>query len=199
MESRTRAIRLEDLHFDADETMRDFSSWLGLPYQDILLESTFNGIPYVIKRDGIAWHGRRAEQVQRQPRYLSLKDRALQYATLYENFADWNYPCPKILGNPIVRSIVFVSLFLLPMKMEIVAARAVFKNKILPAVRQGSISVPIKSVLRFGVCRLRIIWLWVTAFIRRCAYRTTLLRVEWRPLERRDIRTEAQQETNELR
>jgi hypothetical protein len=178
MESRTRAIRFEDLHCDLAKTMRDLSDWLGLRYQSTLLDSTFNGIPWVVTRDGEAWSGPRLEQVQRSSRNLSRKDRALLFALFYDNFVEWNYPCPKIFGHPIVRWTVFASLFLLPTKMEIIAARAVFKHRILPAVRNGSASRAIRSLLGIGFCRLRIIWLLVPAFCRRCAYGATLLQVD---------------------
>jgi hypothetical protein len=186
MESRTRTIRFEDLHSDTAETMRDLSGWLGLPYQATLLDSTFNGIPYVIKRDGTAWSGRRLEQVQRRWRYLSRKDRALLFAVFYENFLNWNYPCRSIFGNPLFRCIVFVSLFLAPMKTEIIAARAILKRRILPAVRRGNISLAIKSLLAIGFCRLKIIYLLASVLFRRCAYETTLLQVDHkrRPPER---------------
>lgn len=178
MESRTRTIRFEDLHCDTADTMRDLSDWLGLAYQVTLLDSTFNGIPWVVTRDGKAWSGQRLEQVQRHSWDLSRKDRGLLFAVLYENFADWNYPCPTIFGNPIVRCIVFVSLFLVPMKMEIIAARGVFKRWILPSVRHGNMSAAIKSLLGIGFYRLKIIGLLVPAFFRRCVYGTRLLQVE---------------------
>jgi hypothetical protein len=188
MESRTRTIRFEDLHRDTAETMRDLSDWLGLPYQATLLDSTFNGIPWMVARDGNAWSGPRLEQVERHSRNLSFKDRALLFALFHENFVDWNYPCPRIFGHTIVRCLVFVSLFLFPMKMEIIAARGVFKRWILPAVRQGNISRAIKSLLGIGFYRLKIIGLLTPAFLRRCIYGTTLLQVDHkrRPLERRD-------------
>jgi hypothetical protein len=178
MESRTRTIRFEDLHSDIADTMRDLCDWLGLPYQSTLLDSTFNGIPWVVMRDGKAWSGRRVEQVQRNSRNLSRKDQALLFALFYENFVEWDYPCPKIFGHAIVRWIVFVSLFLLPMKTEIVAARAVFKHRILPSLRRGKIWSAIKSILGIGFCRLRIIGLLAPAFFRRCVYGTTLLQVD---------------------
>jgi hypothetical protein len=188
MESRTRTIRFEDLHSDTAYTMRDLSDWLGLTYQATLLDSTFNGIPWVVTRDGKAWSGRRLEQVQRHSGHLSRKDRALLFAVLYENFADWDYPYPKIFGHPIVRCIAVVSLFLFPMKMEFIAARAVFKRRILPAARHGNVSAAIKSVLGIGFCRLKIMWLLGSVFFRRCAYGTTLLQVDHKrlPAERRD-------------
>jgi hypothetical protein len=158
--------------------MRDLSDWLGLPYQSTLLNSTFNGIPWVFKGDGKVWSGRRLEQVQRQSKNLSRKDRALLFALFYDNFVEWNYPCPKIFGQAIVRCVVFVSLFLLPMKTEIVAAQAIFKRTVLPALRHGKILPLIKSLLGIGFCRLKIIWLLAPAFFRRCVYGTTLLQVD---------------------
>jgi len=189
MESRTRTIRFEDLHCDPAETMRDISDWLGLAYRTTLLDSTFNGIPYVVTRDGKAWSGARLEQIQRHSWYLSPKDRALLYALLYENFTDWNYPCPKIFRHAIVRLAVFVSLLLVPMKMEIVAARAVFKRRMLPALRHGDVPPAITSLLGIALCRLKIVWRLASAFVRRFAYRTTLLQVDnkKRALERRDV------------
>lgn len=188
MESRTRTIRFEDLHCATAETMRDLSDWLGLPYQSTLLESTFNGIPYVIARDGKAWSGQRLEQVQRRSLNLSGKDRALLFALFYHNFVDWGYPCPKILGFLIVRCIVFFSLIPLPMKTEIIAARVIFKRTILPSVRHGILLSVIASLLGIGFCRLKIIWLLVPAFFRRSAYGTTLLQLghKRRPVEQRD-------------
>jgi hypothetical protein len=178
MESRTRAIRFEDLHSDLGQTMRDLSEWLGLPYQATLLDSTFNGIPWVVTRDGKAWSGRRSEQVQRRSGNLSPKDRALMFAVFYENFVDWGYPCPKIFGHAVVRCIVFVSLFLFPTKMEITAARAVIKHSILPSLRHGDISRVITSLRGIGVCRLKIIWRLARAFFRRYIYGTALLQLD---------------------
>jgi hypothetical protein len=188
MESRTRTIRFEDLHSDTVRTIHDLCDWLGLPYQATLLESTFNGIPLVTKSDGKVWSGPRLERVQRYAPNLSPKDRALLYALLYENFIDWNYPCPKIFGNPVVRCLVFVSLVAFPMKMEIIAARGLFKRWILPAVRKGNLLRAIKSLLGMGFYRLKIIQLLVPSFFRRCVSGTTLLQVDHkpRPAERRD-------------
>jgi hypothetical protein len=178
MGSRTLAIRFEDLHCDTAETMRDLADWLGLSYQQTLLDSTFNGIPYVVMRDGKAWSGRRLEQAQRNPRNISFKDRALLFALFYENFVAWNYPCPKRFRNPIVRCSVVVLLFLVPMKMELLVAGAIFKRSILPSVRHGRISIVIKSLLRIVLYRLAVIWLLVPECFRRCTYGTTLLQVD---------------------
>jgi hypothetical protein len=119
---------------------------------------------------------------------------------LYENFVEWNYPCPKIFGNPMVRWVVFLSLFLVPMKMEIVAARAVFKERTLPSLRKGNIWAMIKFLSRIALCRVVIIGLLAPAFFRRCAFGTTLLRIDHkrRPLERREDGARAARNETEL-
>jgi hypothetical protein len=188
MESRTRTIRFEDLHCDAAETIRDLTAWLDLPYQATLADSTFNGIPYVVKRGGKAWSGARLDQTQRQSSNLSRKDRALLHALFYENFVEWNYPCPKMFGHPIIRCIVFVALFLVPMKTEMIAARAVFKRRIMPALRQGKTWHAIRCLLGIGFCRFQIISLLIPVFFRRFVYGTALLQVDHQspPQERCD-------------
>jgi Sulfotransferase family len=177
MESRTHVIRFEDLHRDTAATMHDLADWLGLAYQETLLDSTFNGVPWVVTRDGEAWTGRRLAQVQRHSRNLSRKDRALLFALFYQNFADWNYPFPKVFGHLMVRCFVFSSLFLVPMKMEFTAARVVFKRRILPSLRRGAILPAIRSTLAIGLCRVKIIRLMASVFFRRFAHGTTLLQV----------------------
>jgi hypothetical protein len=178
MESRTRTIRFEDLHSKTSDTMRDLADWLGLPYQPTLFDSTFNGVPYLNTQDGKTWSGRRLEQVERRSRHLSPKDRSLLFTLFYENFLDWDYPCPKIFGNPIIRFMVFASLFLLPMNTEIIAAQAVFKRRILPSLRHGNIWRAMMSLLAVGFCRLKLIGLLVPAFFERCAHPTTLLQID---------------------
>jgi hypothetical protein len=174
MESRTRAIRFEDLHSDTGPAMRDLAAWLGLPYQATLLDSTFNGIRYVVTRNGQTWSGPRPEQVQRSSQNISCKDRSLLFALLYENFSAWDYSCPEIFGTPVVRCLVLLLLPLLPMKMEIIVARAVVKRRVLPSLRRGNIVIVINSLLRIVFCRLAIMWLLMRECSRRLLYRKTL-------------------------
>jgi hypothetical protein len=178
MESRTRAVRFEDLHCATAETMRDLSHWLGLAYRATLIESTFNGIPWVVVRNGIAWSGSRPEQARRNLRYISLNDRGLLFALFYKNFETWNYPYPKLFRNFMVRCIVFVSLVLIPMKVEIMGARAIFRSRILPALRHGKISVVINSLLRIVFYRMAIISLFTLEFVGRCTRGKALLQLD---------------------
>jgi hypothetical protein len=194
MESRTRTVRFEDLHSDPGEIIGEVADWLSLPYQPSLLDSTFNGIPWVVSGNGKTWSGRRVEQVQRSSRNLSAKDRALLYAFFYENLADWDYPCPKIFGNAIARALVFVSLFALPTKMEIITARAIFKRWILPSLRQGNLWAAAMSVLGIVFYRLKILRLLASAFFRRCAHGVTLLQIARLPELRDDGASAAKSE-----
>lgn len=177
MESRTKAIRFEDLHCNLAGTMHDLCDWLGLRYQPTLLNSTFNGIPWVVKRDGVSWTGPRLEQVQRRSWNVSSKDRALLYAVFYENFVAWNYPCPRIFRYRTVRCMVALALFLAPMKTEFIGGRAILKRKILPSLQHGNIWPAIKALRGIGLVRLKVMQLITGDVLRRCAFGTTLLQV----------------------
>jgi hypothetical protein len=178
MESRTRAVRFEDLHGDIARTMRDLSDWIGLPYQAALLESTFNGIPYVVTRGGKTWSGPRAEQGQRHFRNMSLKDRTLVFALFYENFLAWRYPCPKILGRPVARFLVLFLFPLVPMRMEIIVARAVLRRRVLHALRHANIPTAVVSLIRMLLSRLAITWVLLREAARRIAHRKTSLQIK---------------------
>jgi hypothetical protein len=177
MESRTRAIRFEDLHRDTAQTMRDLADWLGLPYRTSLLDSTFNGTPYVVTRDGSTWSGPRPQKAQRSSQHISSMDRALLFALFHENFLAWNYPCPAIFGQPIIRCLVLFLFPLLPMKMEVIVARAVLKRRVLPSLRHGNIAIATKSLLRMLLSRLAIFGFLVREASRRLAYRKALLQI----------------------
>ncbi len=177
MEARTCTVRFEDLHCRHPETMRHLAAWLGIPFQPALLCSSFNGIPYVVKRDGVSWTGARPEQAQRRSSALSPKDRALLFAVFYDNFAAWEYPCPAIFGDVIVRILVFCAFCLFPMKMEWISARAVFRLRVLPAVRDGDNWIAVKSIGAIAHCRLKIIRLLGGILFKRSSARPALLSV----------------------
>jgi len=177
MELRTRAIRFEDLHCDIAGTMSNVADWLGIPYRATLLDSTFNGIPYLVTRDGVTWSGPRPQQAQRQASHLWPKDRALLFVLFYENFVQWHYPCPRILKHLLVRCLLLTSL-VLPMKMEIVAAKQIWKRSVLPSLRRRNFARAMKSLAGIGLCRMKIIRLFVSVFFQRCAHDTKLLPVD---------------------
>ena len=176
-ETQSVALRFEDLHRDPEGTMRAVCSRLEIPFQPALLDSTFNSTPYVVKKNGVAWSGRRPQQIGRQSPYLSRRDRALLYALFRENFEQWGYSCPDLFKYRIVRCAVAVSLFLVPMKTEILSAREVLKLRIGPAMRRAEIGPATKSTLSIILVRLRIMSLLIRGVFGRCALRRELLPV----------------------
>jgi hypothetical protein len=167
MESRTRAVRFEDLHLHLEETMGAVAAWLGLSYRPSLLESTFNGRQYVWRpRTGAAgWSGARPEQAVRDSRNLFFTDRWLLFAVLYEDFVAWDYPCPRIFRHALVRVLTCALLLSLPMKIEVITARMAFK--LLPSkdFRRG-----IKGLARICVARLAIMSLLAVELYRRLVF-----------------------------
>ncbi len=79
-----------------------------------------------------------------------------------------------------VRCLVLVLFPLVPMKTEIFVARTVFKCRVLPALRDGNLSIVMNSLLRILFCRLGIIWLSMREVVRRLAYGKKLLQVDHR-------------------
>jgi Sulfotransferase family len=167
MESRTLAVRFEDLHLHLEETMGAVAAWLGLAYRPSLLESTFNGLQYVWKpRTGAAgWSGARPEKAVRDSRNLFFTDRCLLFAVLYEDFVAWNYPCPRIFRHAWVRVLTCLLLLPVPTKIEIITARMVFK--LLPS---KNFSRAIKGLARICIGRVAIMSLLAVELYRRLVF-----------------------------
>jgi len=144
MKSRTLAVRFEDLHLRLQETMQAVADWLGLPYRPSLLESTFSGRPWTVTQGTTTWTGARAAQAVRNCRYSSFSDRCLFYAVQYENFSQWNYPCPGIFRHPAVRILTCLLLLLLPMRIELITARSVFSSRDVRIVGRGALRLCIQ-------------------------------------------------------
>lgn len=139
MEERTRAIRFEDLHLAPEASMRRLAEWLGIPYHACLIESTYNGAPFVFESGGILMHGAIPANARRRSKNLDAADRWLMFALLHQNFRAWSYACPRILRHGWLRLGVIAALLLVPMKMEIITARLVMRQRALPAWRERRI------------------------------------------------------------
>jgi hypothetical protein len=168
MESRTLTIRFEDLHLDLEKTMRAVAGWLGLPYRSSLLDSTFNGVPWVVKRGTISWSGPRPEQAIRDLRNISFTDQGLLFAVLYEDFVAWNYPCPNIFKHALVRVLTCMLVLLIPMKIEIIAAGRFIKE--LPFLRRGGFRYAVNGLVQIFSCRVAIMSLLAVELYRRLAF-----------------------------
>jgi len=175
MEARTRTIRFEDMHTKTAETMYRLADWLNISHDATLLQSTFNGIPYVVERAGTTWSGPRPEQAARSCRNVAFTDRALLFALFYKNFIAWQYSCPKIFGHPLVRGLTLALVWIVPMKIEIIGARATLKGQVLPSLRRKDFSAAFKSLLRIVRCRLVIMWHIAAHVCRRLVLRQPVL------------------------
>ena len=177
MESRTRAIRFEDLHTNTAEIISRLAEWLGLPYQASLLKSTFNGTPWVVERVGVTWSGSRPEQALRFSRNVSFTDKIILFAMFYENFVAWNYSCPKIFRNGLVRGLACLLVFLIPMKTEAIDACAIVKAHVLPSLRHGDFRLAFESLFSIFRCRLEMIYFVTSEIWRRLVFGKTVLEI----------------------
>jgi hypothetical protein len=132
----------------------------------------------VVERGGKTWSGPRHEQAERHFQNLSRKDRTLIFALFYENFLAWNYPCPKLLGRPIVRLPVLLLYPLVPMRMEMIVARAVLRRRVLRALRHANVSILAIALARMFLSRLAIMWELMREGARRMGRRKASLQVE---------------------
>jgi hypothetical protein len=139
MQARTRAVRFEDLHRCPETTMRRVAEWLGIAFRPSLLESTFNGVPYVNESGGTSWVGANPANAARRSRRLNGMDRLMMFTLLQENFREWNYDCPAWARPRWMRLAIIVALLLLPTKMELLNARLVLRSQMLPALKKHRI------------------------------------------------------------
>jgi hypothetical protein len=168
MEQRTLAIRFEDLHLHPQETMRALANWLSLPFRASLLQSTINGVPWVVQRGTISWSGARPDQAIRDSGNISLTDQAMLFALLNENFVAWNYPCPTIFKHSLVRVVTCALTLIIPTKMEIISAHGFIMK--FPPWRKGSLYYAIKIFLHILLCRFAIMSIVVVNLCRRLTF-----------------------------
>ena len=162
MESRTLAVRFEDMHLRLQETMSAVADWLGLSYGASLLESTFSGRPWQVAQGTTTWSGPRPAQAVRDSRNVSFTDRCLLFAVLYEDFAAWNYPCPRVFKHALVRILTCLLLLVIPMRMEVMTARRAFKSRGVRDVGRG--------LLRLCIGRAQIMMLLALDLFRRLTF-----------------------------
>jgi hypothetical protein len=175
MESCTRTIRFEDLHSHQEKTIRSVADWLGLSFRSSLLDSTFNGVPWVVKREAASWSGSRQAQSIRDLRNLSFTDRGLLFAVLNEDFVAWHYPCPDIFKYALVRVFTCMVILLIPMKIEIISVRNLVK--LHPLLRHGGFRQTIHEVAQSLLCRIAIMSLLAVELYRRLIYGRKVLHV----------------------
>jgi hypothetical protein len=155
-EGRTRVVRFEDLHHRTENVMRDLAGWLGLEFRAELLESTFAGRPYVVNRDGKSWSGARRDRLQRSARNLSWVDRGLIYSLFHGNFVAWGYPSPRAFDSRWVRLAAVLMAVFWPTKMEVIVAKAAWRRRVWPWLKQFRWRVPADTLMRLAYSRAAI-------------------------------------------
>ena len=165
MESRTLPVRFEDMHLHLEETMRALADWLGLAYRSSLLDSTFNGVPLVAGQGAERWSGARPEQAVRDSKNVSFTDRYILYSVLNEDFVAWNYPCPKIFKYSLARLLTCTLFLLIPMKIEIIAARTLAES-----FKSEGLRVAINKLGRICICRVAIMSVLAVELYRRLVF-----------------------------
>jgi Sulfotransferase family len=175
-ESRTRAIRFEDMHVAPEATMRRLADWLGVPYQPCLVDSTWNGIPYVVQVRGVPSCGANPANAKRRSKNLDLADRMLIFALLHANFVEWNYASPRAMRNRLIRLCVIVLLWLVPTKMEFVTARLVLIKQALPSLSNGRTRFALSAPIFLLTRRFRMMWLVAQETRRRLSGRNVVIK-----------------------
>jgi len=120
--------------------------WLGLSDSRVLLESTFNGKPWVVQSSGHTWTGARKEQVRRRARNLSWVDRTLVFALFQENFAVWRYPYPRHFSFRFLRALCIVLVVVMPMHAEFFSDVTVIRGVLWRSMREGKLRVAGRAV-----------------------------------------------------
>ena len=154
LEDRSAFVRFEDVHAKPRQTMNRVAEWLGLSERRSLLESSFNGKPWVVERGGQTWTGTRPEQARRHSRNMSWVDRAIVFALFHENFDAWDYAYPKRFALRWVRALCIVLVLVAPMRLEIASDAAMTSTLLRPALRNARFSVAVRTIWRLLLARI---------------------------------------------
>ena len=119
--------------------MRRLAPWLGIAFRSSMLESTFNGRPFVWRNGDQSWVGAKPSNAQRRSNNLNRADRMLIFALLQRNFLAWGYPMPRAFHSKTLCLAVLGLLWLLPMKIERITAQMIVGRQAWPALRRGQV------------------------------------------------------------
>ncbi|MEO5371559.1 MAG: sulfotransferase [Magnetococcus sp. DMHC-1] len=106
---RSRAVRLEDLKANPRSTMERVCQWIGIPWDDILLQSTINGKQFWFPTtEGKRLQGFEKDHLhQDNTKYFTWLDRFRLHVILAEKRRLWGYPTAPWASWNWVRYLVF--------------------------------------------------------------------------------------------
>ncbi len=119
----SRAVRLEDLHRAPKRTMSAVCGWLGIPWDETLLQSTFNGLKY--------WNDNRSahqtsgfnEKIisQKHDSYISGFDRFRYTVIFARRFQAFDYFSHRTVLCQRIVFVLLLPLFIFPFRTEMLA------------------------------------------------------------------------------
>ena len=154
LEDRSIFVRFEDVHAQPRQTMGRIARWLGLSEGPVLLNSTFNGKPWIVESAGQTWTGTRPGQVRRRARHLSWVDRSVVFALFQENFEAWSYPYPRFFASRWGRAVCIGLILAVPMRSELASDLIMMRTLLLPALRNAKLGVAAGTVWRTLLARI---------------------------------------------
>lgn len=154
----TRGVRLEDLHLQPRETLERLCAWLGIEWDDALLQSTFDGLPWQYRTTGgVTVSGFQKTTISKtHDGYITGFDRLRLKLLFADCYKAWNYPIHRLLTWQPMRCLGLL-LWLLPLRMETAAWRGQPKRGLRAlASILGSYAVVRVKVYRRWLVELRI-------------------------------------------
>lgn len=160
--ARWRAVRMEDLHYAPEQTLRKICKWLDLPWADVLLESTVNGKQWWNEKQSLQVSGfSTAIASQSFEEYLPSFDRLRLNIILGRKCGSWDYAVPWWTNN-LVAKLLVLPLLVLPFKMELM-----LWSSLMASIRQDKGPMARRAWLRsralvggFGLGRIALIRAW---------------------------------------
>jgi len=129
----SRAVRLEDLHRSPKRTMSAVCGWLGIPWDDTLLHSTFNGLKFW--NDKVSAHQTSGfnEKIisQRHETYISRFDRFRYTVIFARRFQAFDYFLHNTFLCKRIVFAVLLPLFVFPFRTEMLANKGGWSLKSL--------------------------------------------------------------------
>lgn len=167
-QSKSAAIRLEDLHKHPEDVMKSVCRWLELPWNDSLLKSTFQGLEWWGDTSSARKNGF-VESLPIRCSAFSAIDEFRLRVLLWPKFKAWNYQCPDWHAC-LAGRLAVLALLVVPFSMETNNWAAIRNNRLQYwQNRAGSSGL--------SGCAKYVLWLtWVGVFLRFLQTRGLLIR-----------------------
>ncbi|MBI2596268.1 sulfotransferase [Candidatus Daviesbacteria bacterium] len=143
----SKAVRLEDLHQKNKETLRAICKWLNLPWDNHLLESTFDGKKWWNRPESPRISGIGIQTIDRKISYLNSFDQFRLLCLAYPKYKHWEYKISNMYRNKLLKLFVFLTLAL-PFKTEfsLLKERLVFFTQKQIKLSQKKVMFIIRSI-----------------------------------------------------